>query len=184
MGNYKDSDKGMIDLARRSGNIQSIAVREVYENDYFKLEYGLNEKLEHIPWHVREDNPQDEPGNFIGAYMVAHFKDGGHYTAYMTKKEIDKHRDRSKTGNSGPWVTDYTEMAKKTVIRANWKYLPISIEVTKQVEYTDETVKTEIKEDMTDVLDVTYVSSEALGEVDYSGTPFENVHNAQKESDI
>lgn len=143
--------RGMIDLARRSGNIESIYAHEVYENDYFKLRYGLNEELVHIPWHLREDARTSKSGEMRGAYMVAKFKDGGYYIHYMSKSEIDDHRKRSKAANNGPWVTDYIEMAKKTVVRSAWKWLPISVEIMRQVEAVDETVKTDIAQDMADV---------------------------------
>jgi recombination protein RecT len=146
--------RGMIDLARRSGNIQSIAAHEVYENDLFILEYGLEDTLKHIPWHLREDKHFDEPGQFRGCYMVAKFKDGGHQIHYMSKKEIDDHRKRSKSANNGPWVTDYIEMAKKTVVRAAWKWLPISVEIMQQVQTSDETIKHEIADDMSEVPNV------------------------------
>lgn len=83
--------------------------------------------------------------------MVAKFKDGGYQTHYMSKDELDQHRKRSKSANNGPWVTDYVEMGKKTVVRSAWKWLPISIEVMRQVESSDETIKNEISEDMADV---------------------------------
>src|SRR5690606_28083055 len=52
--------KGLIDLARRSGNIQSIAAHPVYENDLFEFEYGLNERLRHVPYYAREDRRELE----------------------------------------------------------------------------------------------------------------------------
>lgn len=154
--------RGMIDLARRSGNIQSISVHEVYKNDYFKLQYGLEDTLEHIPYHLRDDKEFTEPGPLKGAYIVAKFKDGGHQIHYMSKQEIDDHRKRSKAGHNGPWVTDYVEMVKKTVVRSAWKWLPISIEVMQAVQGSDETVKREIAEDMTEVpaIDIDYSVSD------------------------
>lgn len=138
--------RGMIDLARRSGNIKSIRARCVYANDYFKLTYGLNETLEHIPWHMREDQIFHEPGEFRGAYMVAEFVDGGYQIHYMPKAEIEAHRKRSKAANNGPWVTDYEEMAKKTVVRAAWKWLPISVEIMRRVEERDGTIVHDVDE--------------------------------------
>ena len=41
--------KGMIDLARRSGHIESIYAHCVYENDEFEYELGLHPKLVHKP---------------------------------------------------------------------------------------------------------------------------------------
>lgn len=126
--------RGMIDLARRSGNIETIYAHIVRENDEFEYEYGLNQDLKHKP--VLEDR-----GALIGAYMVAKFKDGGYYFEFMPKSEIEKRRKRSPAGNNGPWVTDYEEMAKKTVIRHGFKYLPVSVEIMSNIERTDESQK-------------------------------------------
>ena len=141
----------MIDLARRSGDIQSIAVHEVYANDLFKLKYGLEDTLEHIPWDLREDKQFVEPGTVRGFYAVFKFKSGGYYIHFMSVAEVEQHRKRSRAADSGPWKSDFIEMGKKTVIRAAWKYLPISIEDMRRVEASDETVKTEVAEDMTEV---------------------------------
>jgi recombination protein RecT len=155
--------RGMIDLARRSGHIESIYAHPVYENDEFDYEYGLEPKLRHKP-------AMDDRGQFIGAYGVAKFKDGGYHFEFMSKSEIDKRRGRSKASGNGPWVTDYEEMACKTVIRHMFKYLPISIEIMKQVEYTDETVKHEIMPDMTESPDVIVVDGETGEVLDKSAT--------------
>jgi recombination protein RecT len=128
--------KGMIDLARRSGNIESIYAHAVYENDDFDYEYGLHPKLVHRP-------SMGERGGFIGAYAVAHFKDRGYQFEFMPRSEIDKRKQRSKSHKNGPWVTDYEEMAKKTVVRHMWKYLPISIEI-QQMAAQDEVIRKDI----------------------------------------
>ncbi|MGR6127884.1 recombination protein RecT [Paenibacillus sp. SER-28] len=135
--------KGMIDLARRSGNIKSIAAHEVYENDFIELTYGLEEKLQHVPWFLRKEEQPKESGKIIGAYMVAKFNDGGHFIHYMPISEIEEHKKRSKASSKGPWVTDYTEMCKKTVVRSGWKWLPISVEIASAVTQ-DETVRKDI----------------------------------------
>ncbi|WP_462419981.1 recombination protein RecT [Salinicoccus sp. Marseille-QA3877] len=128
--------RGMIDLARRSGHIQSIYAHAVYENDEFNYELGLHADLKHKP-------AEENRGQFKGAYAVAHFKDGGYQFEYMPKSEIEKRRARSKAGNSkySPWSTDYEEMAKKTVIRYMWKYLPVSVEMQQAVENDEGTGK-------------------------------------------
>ncbi|PFN12772.1 recombination protein RecT [Bacillus cereus] len=133
--------KGMIDLARRSGHIQSIYAHAVYENDEFEYELGLHPQLKHKPSF-------GERGEFIGAYAVAHFKDGGHQMEFMPKSEIEKRRQRSAAANSSysPWTSDYDEMAKKTVVRYMFKYLPISIEIQSQVQH-DEVVRKDITEE-------------------------------------
>src|SRR5690606_11267902 len=136
--------KGMIDLARRSGNIESIYAQVVKENDEFEYQYGLEPDLKHKP-------AMKDRGKTIGAYAVAKFKDGGYQFEFMSVDEIEKRRKRSAAKDSGPWVTDYDEMCMKTVIRHMFKYLPISIEIMRQVVSADESIKTEVKPDMTEV---------------------------------
>jgi recombination protein RecT len=128
--------KGMIDLARRSGNIESIYAHAVYEADEFDYELGLNPKLYHKPASGRR-------GAMTYVYAVAHFKDGGYQFEVMDMEEIERRRSRSKASKNGPWVTDFEEMAKKTVIRHMWKYLPISIEIQQQAAQ-DEVVRKDI----------------------------------------
>jgi recombination protein RecT len=70
-------------------------------------------------------------------YAVAKLKDGACQFEVMGKNDVDAIRGRSKSANSGPWVTDYDQMAKKTVIRRLIKYLPISIEAARAVAIED-----------------------------------------------
>lgn len=119
--------RGMIDLARRSGQIISIAARAVHERDQFSYEYGLHEDLQHKPC---EDG---EPGKLTHVYAVARLKDGGVQFEVMSKLEVDKVKAQSKASSNGPWVSHYEEMAKKTVIRRLFKYLPVSIEMQQAV---------------------------------------------------
>lgn len=120
--------RGLISIARRSGEISSINAEVVYENDKFDLTLGVDPNVEHKPM-LRGDR-----GRPALVYMVAKFKDGGHHFEWMTIEEVEKVRSRSSAVASGkktPWDTDYDEMAKKTVIRRGWKYLPMSIEMQK-----------------------------------------------------
>ncbi|MFA8439328.1 recombination protein RecT [Pueribacillus sp. YX66] len=129
--------KGMIDLARRSGHIQSIYAHAVYENDEFEYELGLNPTLKHVP------SFDSDRGEYIGSYAVAHFKDGGYQMEFMPKAEIEKRRKASPGGRSkySPWNNYYEEMANKTVIRHMWKYLPISVEIQQQVAHDEGTAR-------------------------------------------
>lgn len=114
--------KGLIDLARRSGQIVSIAAHEVCEHDHFDLVYGLDEKLEHRP-------AMGERGEVIGFYAVAKLKDGGHCFEFMSRLQVEQIMLASQSkGKYGPWKDNFTEMGRKTVIRRLAKYLPLSIE--------------------------------------------------------
>lgn len=115
--------RGFIDLARRSGQIISIAAHIVYENDEFLIEYGLADNLVHKP-------ALKNAGNMIAAYAVAKLVGGGHQFIVMSKDKIDDVKNKAKA-QSGPWVSDYEEMAKKTVVRRLFKWLPSSVEMQK-----------------------------------------------------
>jgi recombination protein RecT len=114
--------KGLIDLARRSGQIVSIAAHEVCENDRFELVYGLDEKLAHVP-------AMGERGAVIGFYAVARLKDGGHSFEFMSTHQVQEiMRATQSKGKYGPWLEHFVEMGRKTAIRRLAKYLPLSIE--------------------------------------------------------
>jgi recombination protein RecT len=116
--------KGMLDLARRSGELAWVQARIVYENDDFKYEYGMEPTLTHTPARALGK----EPGKFKAAYGIAKYKTGEFHFEVMHQDEIEKIRQRSRAGNDGPWVTDYDEMARKTVIRRLCKFLPMNPE--------------------------------------------------------
>lgn len=137
--------RGMIDLARRSGQIVSISARTVREKDDFHFEYGLDESLKHIPG-------EDEDAPITHVYAVARLKDGGIQFEVMSHAQIEKVRKSSKAGQNGPWVTHWEEMAKKTVIRRLFKYLPVSIEIQQAV-ILDEKAEAGISQDNEMVLD-------------------------------
>ncbi len=118
--------RGMIDLARRSGQIMSLQSHVVYEGDKFEFAYGLDEKLEHIP-----SRDVSNRGNIVAVYAVAKLQGGGYQIEVMWKEEVDLIKAKSKAGKFGPWIDHYEEMAKKTVIRRLFKYLPVSIELQK-----------------------------------------------------
>lgn len=114
--------KGLLKLARQSNEIQSISARVVYSKDEFEYEFGLEDKLVHKPTH------DEDPGELTYAYAIFRYKGGGYHFDVMNRVEIEAIRKRSKTGNNGPWVTDYDEMCKKTVLRRASKMAPASIE--------------------------------------------------------
>lgn len=122
--------RGMISLARRSGEIESIEAVPVYKGETFTFIRGLETKIEH-PWTPDVDA---DPKNLIAVYMIARFRGGGHYFLPMSRREVDLVRGRSKASSSGPWVTDYVAMALKTVIRRGFKMLPLSTEVVNRIE--------------------------------------------------
>ena len=49
-----------------------------------------------------------------------------------------------------PWTENYEDMAKKTVIKRALKYAPVSVDFQKALS-TDETIKTELAIDMSEI---------------------------------
>jgi len=142
--------RGYIALARRSGEVQSVSAQVVYSKDRFSLQYGIDEKLEHVPYEPdeRELSGKSPRGDFRGAYVVFKYKDGSYSFDYMNKAEIDRIRKRSKSSDDGPWVTDYDEMAKKTVIKRHIKLAPLSVEFARAAALEDRAMIGESQADL------------------------------------
>lgn len=142
--------KGLIDLAYRSGEIKDIQAHEVYENDTFEYEFGLEPKLKHIP-------ATSNRGEVIMYYAVFHMVNGGYGFEVMSKDDIVKHAQKTSQsyGTSfSPWNKYFDEMAKKTVVKKCLKYAPIKTDFVRALS-SDETIKSTIAENMTDEPDET-----------------------------
>ena len=120
--------KGIVELCFRSGYVRNIHADVVREGDLF--EFSLGRVTKHTPWaFLPASERATAAGDIVAAYCVVELKDDAVKHEVMTRGEIDGIRDRSKAGKSGPWVTDFAEMAKKTVFRRASKWLPLSAEV-------------------------------------------------------
>lgn len=124
--------KGIADLARRSGAVDSIDARVVYRGERFEVSYGTEPKVVHIP----DFEVDRSDSNVLAFYMVAHLP-GEALPKFdvMTKLQVDGIMARSKTKDSGPWRTDYQEMGKKTIVKRGCKLLPQSPELAAALEY-------------------------------------------------
>ena len=152
--------KGLIDLAYRSGEVELVQAHIVYENDDFECEFGLEPKLVHKP-------ADKNRGEAVKVYAMFKTKSGGYGFEVMSMDDVKKHAEKfSQTAksSSSPWKTNFEEMAKKTVLKKCLKYAPMKSDFVKAV-VQDETVKTEIAEDMYEVQDNTIYDAE-YAEVD------------------
>lgn len=121
--------KGLVELIRRSGDVVSIRAETVCEKDSFDWKNG--EVTHAVNW--REDR-----GKVQAVYAEAVMKSGERQTAVMTTKEVEAIRSRSRSGNNGPWTSDWAEMAKKTAVRRLSKMLPLSSEIMQHIERDDD----------------------------------------------
>lgn len=121
------SYRGYVQLAVDVGSIKWAHAEIVCENDTFKLR-GLGVE----PLHNFE--PFGERGKIVGAYCIGKTHDGDYLTSLMTWPEIESIRNRSESWKAyvkdnsklNPWVTDESEMIKKTVIRRAYKSWPMT----------------------------------------------------------
>lgn len=139
--------RGLVKLAFQSGRMESIAAHVVYEADEFTYQLGLSQVLEHKPALT------DDRGKPVAVYAVARFKDGGHAFEVMGISQVEAIRARSKAGRSGPWVTDWDAMARKTVVKQLAKWLPLSPEFA-DAAARDESVRVDVKSQLVDVTPV------------------------------
>lgn len=157
--------KGLIDLAYRSGQIKTIQAQIVHKNDEFEVEYGTNNSL------VFKPKMDGDPGEAVSVWGMFQTKDGGYGYEVMSIDAVRNFaRKYSKAFSNGPWQTNFEEMAKKTVLKKALKYAPLSSDFKRGLS-ADETIKTEISDDMFSEPDETvieaegYAVDEATGEV-------------------
>lgn len=153
---------GLMKLARKSGEIRDIYAHEVYANDFFDYDLGLNKRLDHKP-------AKGERGELTGqAYVVWETKDGVKGFEVVEAERMYRIRDRSegykafKAGKikSTPWDSDKAQMMRKTAVRAGTTYMPISSQafheaLHKDVERDFEAADVELHGDYMDVTDAT-----------------------------
>jgi len=128
---------GLIKVARNSGEISSIWAEVVRGDEIFTISMVNGQRsFDH------QYDPLRREGEVKGAYAVAKLKDGTIEVEAMGRDDIEKRRKSSANQRSaaptGIWAQWYDEMAKKTVIRALVKRLPMSSEDVRRVMIEDE----------------------------------------------
>jgi len=118
---------GLCKIATDSGSIEWVQADCVYANDKF-MDRGVGEKPDHS-----YNAFSKERGDFVGVYCVAKTHTGDYLTTLMDKEAVDSVMERSEAvkamkernkGSGGPWISDFNQMAKKSVIRQAFKMWP------------------------------------------------------------
>ena len=148
--------KGLIALARRSGEVPTIGAEVVHEKDKFVYKLGLNTVLDHVP------TDDDDPGPIVKVYAYAKLKDGGEQIVVMNRRQVDAIRSRSQAAKStySPWTTDPDWMWKKTALKQLCKLLPASIELQRAVGL-EESAEVGIPQDLSLLLPIDIAPDEA-----------------------
>lgn len=129
--------KGLVALAIRNG-MQAVYADKVCEDDVFDavVEDGVKKVTHRIDFRKSR-------GDAVCYYAVCQ-RGGIIDWEVMTVEEVNTIRKRSWASGSGPWVTDYDEMAKKTVLRRMSKRWDLMPEV-RDIIYDDDDTPTDIK---------------------------------------
>lgn len=88
------------------------------------IDYGIKDNQPYIEYKPKPLNNAD----VVGAFAVAYYEDGTISYEVMNMDELNKVRNSSKCGKSGPWATWTNEMYKKTVISRLAKSIPTDFE--------------------------------------------------------
>lgn len=112
--------KGLVQLAYKSGMIEKIVARPVYENDLYEFEFGTNENLRHVP-------AKEGRGNLYAAYTLVKLKGCAVEFYAYDKTDILKRKNasRSATKSDSPWQNWEAEMWAKTAIKMTAPFLPL-----------------------------------------------------------
>ena len=117
--------RGYVQLAQRTGQYLCINVTEVKEGEYLGFDIASGRPKLGEPAENREELPD------IG--YLAYFKllNGAEYYYYQTRQQVEAFKNRySPAANCGPWVSNFSEMAKKTVLKHLLKnFGPLTSEV-------------------------------------------------------
>jgi recombination protein RecT len=117
--------RGLVHIVTSEGALEWVQADVVKEKDVF-TEMGMGAPPEH------KINRRAERGKIDLVYCVAKTMTGDYLTQVMDMEEIKKICERSesykayqnKKIKSSPWISDFTEMAKKTVIKRAAKTWP------------------------------------------------------------
>lgn len=112
--------KGLAELAYRSGLLKRMPRAEVVrENDFFEWVDG---KVTHkIDFRMT----LEQRGTVFAAYSCVWLKDSDEPDyCTLSWEEIESVRKSSRAATSGPWVTHWDEMAKKSAFKRHSKWLP------------------------------------------------------------
>ena len=118
--------RGLIELARRSGEVNEIVGEIRYEKDEWKLTLGSDRQLLHVP----ADLPESKRGVRLGAYAIADMARSRPVFEYMSAEQIERIKNgvlKRAKGKQSVWETEHeAEMWRKCPIRRLAKRLPQS----------------------------------------------------------
>jgi len=120
--------RGLIDVARRSGEVLSIHADVRRANDFWEYWVGSDGPT---LVHLRHRRAEGDRGDLVGAYAIVRLRNGEVQAEYLTLEQVNDAKGRSRGASSkfSPWQRDFDAMAKKTAIRRLYNLLPKTPEI-------------------------------------------------------
>ena len=141
-------DKGLIELAERSGQFKNIIDEVVYEGQLVKKNKFTGEYV--------FDEDAKTSDTVIGYMARLDLINGFSKTIFWTKEEVEAHAKKFsqafRSGYTSPWKTDFDAMARKTVLKALFsKYAPKSIAIQQAIKFDQAVVRADTGIDGDDI---------------------------------
>lgn len=136
--------QGIRKLAMESDKVGLIETFAVHENDY--LEYERSNAGIHF---LHRPKLFTDRGPAIGFVSCAQMTNGMISYEFMSIEQVDHVMHKSETFKwlkpdekpSGPWITDYDEMARKTILKRHCKSLPRSLKLANAIDEDNDEYK-------------------------------------------
>lgn len=99
--------RGLAALMKRYGSVKDIHTGLIYENDDYnwtESDFTMSRKI-------------GDRGKVVGVFAKLQLLDGSSQCEVMTVDEVEHVRNKSRAKDKGPWVSDWAQMARKTVLR-------------------------------------------------------------------
>ena len=99
----------------------------------------------------------------IYVYALFKLQNGGYGFEVLNREAVVAHAERYSPayGSYSPWKTDFEAMAMKTAIKKVLKFAPLKTDFARAIE-TDESIKSEIAIDMTEVAGERYIEEDVI----------------------
>lgn len=125
--------QGLIRLALQHPKVLAVSAETVCEGDEFDYDLGSKPFIHHKFGRKR--------GEALYAWAVGHLRGGAFEPKVLTREMVDAtmRRSPSMRGDkpSGPWVTDFEAMARKTAVKRLSPYLPKTTRMKEAVKHDD-----------------------------------------------
>ena len=122
--------KAIVVCARRAGSIKDAWFQDVRENDHFIRNETNGKKT----YEFRMADDEDNRGEPKGAYAVVVLPDDTVRFEYMTRKELEKVRNASKSPNSPAWANWSDRMYGKAVLKRALQGLDLDPAVRRMID--------------------------------------------------